>query len=85
MAVPANRNVIQKGAEKKLKHKSLCIKTTNVENKMYYYTGNNWSQRKCNRRFKEKFGSHTRKNSIDSLQKNSFTWNITHNTDSTAV
>ena len=33
------------------------------------YTGDNWCQRKSNKSFKEKFGSCTRKQSIDSLQK----------------
>jgi hypothetical protein len=43
--------------------------TTNVEHEMYYYTGDNWCQRNSNKSFKEKFGSRTRKQSIDSLQK----------------
>ena len=43
--------------------------TTNVEHEMNYYTGNNWSHRNSNKRFKENFGSYTRKHSIHSLQK----------------
>jgi hypothetical protein len=43
--------------------------TTNVEHEMYDYTTNNLSQSNGNKSFKEKFGSHTRKNSIDSLRK----------------
>jgi hypothetical protein len=42
--------------------------TTNVEHEMYDYTGCNLSHWNSNKRFKDKFGSHTRKNSIDSLQ-----------------
>jgi len=34
--------------------------TTNVEPEMLDYTSNNWSHRNSNKRFKEKFGSHTR-------------------------
>jgi len=43
--------------------------TTNVEHEMCDYTGNNWCQRNSNKSFKEKFGRHTRKQSIDTLQK----------------
>ena len=49
---------------------------------MYDYTGNNWSHRKSNKRFKEKFGSRTM------TTFNRFTtlyWNIAHNTESTSV
>jgi hypothetical protein len=35
--------------------------TMNVEHEMYNYTGSNWSHWNSNKRFKEKFGSHTRK------------------------
>ena len=42
VAIPADRNVVQKEAEKKLKYKSLCIEiTTNVEPEMYDCTSNN--------------------------------------------
>jgi hypothetical protein len=42
--------------------------TTNVENEVNDYTGNNWTQRNSNKRFKEKFGNHIRKDSVDSVQ-----------------
>ena len=32
MAIPADRNVVQKGAEKKLKYKSLCIEIQRMWN-----------------------------------------------------
>jgi hypothetical protein len=32
VAIPANRNVVRKGAEKKLKYKSLCIETKRMWN-----------------------------------------------------
>jgi len=35
--------------------------TTNVEPEMYDYTNNNWSHWNSNEKFKEKFGSCTRK------------------------
>jgi hypothetical protein len=52
---------------------------------MYNYTGKNWSQWNSNKRFKEKFGSHTRKLINRFTTKDSYTWNITHNMASTAV
>ena len=48
VAIPANRNVVQKEAKKTLKYKSLC-------------TSNNWSHWDSNEKLKEKFGSCTRK------------------------
>jgi hypothetical protein len=59
--------------------------TTNVEHEMYDYTGNDWSHRNSNKRFKEKFVSHTRKHFNRFATKDSYTWNITHNTESTAA
>ena len=35
--------------------------TMNVELEMCDYTGNNWSHQNSKKRFKEKFGNHTRK------------------------
>jgi len=62
VAIPADRNVVQKEAEKKLKYRSLCIEiTTNVEPEMYDYTSNDWSHWNSNEKLKEKFGSCTRK------------------------
>ena len=78
-------NVVQKEAEKKLKYKSLCIDTTNVEPEMYDYTNNNWSHWNSNEKLKEKFGSCTRKTFDRFITKDTYTWNITHNTESTAV
>ena len=40
---------------------------TNVQHEVYDYTGNNWSHRKSNKRYLEKYGSHIRKNSVDTL------------------
>jgi hypothetical protein len=43
--------------------------TTNVGHELCDYTGGNWSHRNCNKRFKGKFRSHTRKTfTTDSLQ-----------------
>jgi hypothetical protein len=59
VAIPANRNVVQKEAEKKLKCKSLGILITNVEREMYDYTSNNGSHWNSNEKLKEKFGRYT--------------------------
>ena len=59
--------------------------TANVEHEMYDYTGNIWSHRNSNRRFREQFGSQNRRTFNRFTTKDSCTWNITHNTESTAV
>jgi hypothetical protein len=75
-----------KEAEKKIKCKGLCVEiTTNMAYEMYDYTGNNWNHRNSNKRFKEKFGSHIRKAFNRFTIKDSYTWDITYNTESTAV
>ena len=63
----------------------MCRDTTNVEMEMYDYTGNNWSQWKSNEKLKEKFGSCTRKTFDRFITKDSYTWNITHITENTAL
>ena len=59
--------------------------TTNVEPEIYDYTNNNWSHWNRNEKLKEKFGSCTRKTLDRFTTKDSYTWNITNNTESTAV
>jgi hypothetical protein len=51
----------------------------------YEYTSNNWSHWNSNEKLKEKFGSRIRKTFDRFTTKDSYTWNITHNTESTAV
>ena len=58
---------------------------TNVETEMYDHTANNWSRRNNNKTFKQKFGSCTRKTLDRFPTKDSYTWNITHNTESAVV
>ena len=84
MTIPADRNVVQKEAEKKLKYKSLNMyrDTTNVEPEMY---DNNWSHWNSNEKLKEKFGNCAGKTFDRFTTTDSYTWNITHNTESTAV
>ena len=52
---------------------------------MYDCASNNWSHWNSNKKLKEKFGNCTRKTFDRFTTKDSYTWNITHNTESTAV
>jgi len=52
---------------------------------MYYYTNKNWSHWNSNEKLKEKFGSGTKKTFDRFTTKDSYAWNITHNTESTVV
>jgi hypothetical protein len=56
-----------------------------VEPEMYDYTSNNWSHWNSNEKLKEESGSCTRKTFDSFTTKDSYTWNITHNAESTAV
>jgi len=59
--------------------------TANEEPEMYDHTSNNCRHWDSNEKLKEKFGSCTRKTHHRLTTKDSYTWNITHNTGSTAV
>jgi len=56
-----------------------------VELEMYDYTSNNWSHLDGNEKVKKKFGKYTRKTFDRFTTKDSYSWNSTHNTESTAV
>ena len=72
------------GKEVKIQEFIMYRDTTNVEPEMYDCTGNNWSHWNSNEK-KEKSGSCTRKTFDRFTTKDSYTWNITHNTESIAV
>ena len=59
--------------------------TTNVEPEMCDFTSHNWSHWNSNEKLKEKFGRYSKKTFDRFTTKDSYTWNITHNTESTAV
>jgi hypothetical protein len=85
MTIPAGRNVTQTG-QKGIKIQEFMYRdTANVEHEMYDRTSRNWSHRNGNKRFKAKFGSHVRKTFNRFITKDSYTCNITHNTESSAV
>jgi len=52
---------------------------------MYECTSNKWSHWDSNENFKEKFGKYTRKKLDRFTTKDSYTSNITYNTESTAM
>ena len=75
-----------KGSGKEVKiQEFVCRDTMNVESEMYNYTGNNWSFWNSKEKLKKKLGHYTRKTFDRFSTKDSCTWNITHNTESTAV
>jgi len=75
-----------KGREKEAKIQEFMYKDTrNIEPEMSDYTSNNWRHQNINKRFKEKFGSHTRKTFHRFTTKDRNTLNITYYTQSTTV
>ena len=58
-----------------------------METEMYDCASNNWSHWNSNEMFKGRCGSHNRNTFHRFTTKDSYeyTWNITHNTESTAV
>jgi len=81
VVMPADRSVVQKEAEKKLKYKCFCIELQRIWN----LKCTNWRHWNSNEKLEEKFGNCTRKTFDRFTAKDSYTWNITHNTESTAV
>ena len=75
-----------KGSGKEVKIQELMyIDTANVEPEIYDRASNNWSHWDSNEKLNEKFGNFTRKTLNRFTTKDSYTWNITHYTESTAV
>jgi len=75
-----------KGSGKDVKIQEFMYRRpTNMEPEMYIYTSSNWNHWNSNEKPKEKFGNCTRKTFDRFTTKDSYTWNITRNTESTAV
>jgi hypothetical protein len=85
VAIPVDRNATQKEAEKKLKYKSLCIEIQRMWNMkcmiMLLVTGATGIVTEG----LKKFRSHTSKTFNRFITKDSYTSNINHNTESTAI
>jgi len=58
---------------------------TNVKHDICDNTSNKWGYKTSNERLKEMFGSRTRKAFSIFTVKDSYAWNMTRNTESTAV
>jgi len=85
MAIPADRPVMQKEAEKELKYKSLGIEIQQMWNLKCAIIPVIIGSTGIVTKLKEKFGRYTRKTLDRFTPKDSCTWNITHNMESTAV
>jgi hypothetical protein len=86
VAIPADRNVVQKEAEKKLKYKRLCIEIQRMWNlKCTIIPVIIGATGIVTRSLRKNSGNSTRKTFDRFTTKDSYTWNITHNTESTAV
>ena len=79
VAISAERNVRQSEAEWKIKYSSLYTETHQTWNMKCM------GPRNSNKRFKETIGSHTRKTFSTFTTTDSYTWNITLNTESAVV
>jgi hypothetical protein len=86
VAIPTDRNVVQKEGEKKLKYKSLCIAIQRMWNLkctlIPVIIGATGIVPKI---LSKKSGRCSRKTNDSFTTADSYTWNITHNTESTAV
>ena len=86
VAIPRRQKCCTKGSGKEVKIQQFVYRdATNVEPEMDDCTSNNWSHWNSNEKLKEKFGNCTRNTFDRFTTKYSYTWNITHNTESTAV
>jgi hypothetical protein len=58
---------------------------TDVERELFDHACNKWSHRSSDKRFKEKFGSHTRKTFDRFATEDGYNWDFTHDTESITV
>jgi hypothetical protein len=81
-----NNKCRAKGSGKEVKIQTFrYTDTTKVEPEMYDYNSYNWSHWNSNEKLKGKSGRYTRKTFDRFATEDSYTWNITHNMESTAV
>jgi hypothetical protein len=84
-AILADRIVTQKEAERKLKYNRLYTEIQQMWNLKCLIIPGIISHWNSNKRFKEKFGSHSRKMFNEFTTEDGYTWNITHNTENFIV
>jgi hypothetical protein len=61
VAIPSDKNVIQKEAEKKIKYKNLKYRNSeNVEHEMLCHTSSHWGHWNCKQKFTKISGNNTR-------------------------
>jgi hypothetical protein len=71
VAIPLDRNVLQKEAEEKFKYKNLSTEIQRLCNvKTLCHTGNNWGHRNCKQKFTKMSGNNTRTTLNRFLTKN---------------
>ena len=85
VATPADRNVVQKEAKKKLKYKSLCIEMQRMWNLKCTIVPVIIGATGIVTRSLKRTRNYTRKTFDRFTTKDSYTWNITHNMVSTAM
>ena len=86
MAIPTDRNVVQKEAEMKLKYKSMCIEIQRMWNlKCTIVPVIIGATGIVTRSLKKNLETIPGKPLDRFTTKDSYTWNITHNTESTAM
>jgi len=86
VAVSADIKFCAKGSRKEVKIQEFVYRDkSNVAREMYDCTGHNCSQRNGKKSFVVRSGSHTSKTFNRFTTKESYTWNITHNKENTAV
>jgi hypothetical protein len=82
VAIPSDKNVIQKEVEKKLSIKSKNRNSENVEHGMLCHISNHWGHRNCKKKFTKMSGNNTRTTINRFLTKNCHTRKITHHKES---
>jgi hypothetical protein len=83
VAIPSDKNVIQKEAEKKLKYKKSKYRNSeNVEHEMLCHTSNHWGHGNCEQKFTNISGNNTRTTLNRFPTKNCHIRNITRHKES---
>jgi SRSO17 transposase len=83
VAIPSDKNVIQKEAEKKLRYKNLSTEIHRMWNmKCFVVRSNNWGHRNCKQNLQKYLGTIPGQHSVDSLQKTAILGKSHHHKES---